>query len=323
MPPPFVGGGFNGGYGTAMGAAYGPSMGHDPYGNYGMWGPPWQTEPWPAPDFSAETEEPPDRLPMLRKWLPVEVSFPLLETSLQSLAMLNPLDIPEGPDRGIGQPLLMRSWMDRPYYIGGFGGMMVGGSLIEDWVIQRPGGMGGVIFGWNYDHYWGVESRLTIASMTATHTGRAITAYENWAEAKAAEGGGGEATYIPPAHDGTNDLTMFDVSVHYYPLGNAKWRPFFKFGLGVAHQEFTDALGNDYQADSLAMPLGMGIKYWWNDWVSLQLDCVDNIVFSASGVQTTHNFSVTGGFVFPFGHSPDYRRTVYWPNNPGQLHYLW
>ena len=44
-----------------------------------------------------------------------------------------------------------------------------------------------------------------------------------------------------------------------------------------------------------------GVKYLWGNQLALRLDVKDNLIFGGHGVDTTHNWSLTGGFEFHWG----------------------
>ncbi|MDR3109172.1 MAG: hypothetical protein LBU65_05730, partial [Planctomycetaceae bacterium] len=71
--------------------------------------------------------------------LPLKVSSPLAETLWTGAGYLSPFAGADAPDRGVGQPLRMRSWTDRPYYIGAFIGY-VGGSELMNGNVTISGG---------------------------------------------------------------------------------------------------------------------------------------------------------------------------------------
>lgn len=240
--------------------------------------------------------------------MPLKISSPLASTLWSGAGYLSPFGPNDGPDKGVGMPLKMRSWTDRPYYFGGFVGYMGGSDLMSSTVVtangttnvklkEDDGGNGGLTLGWNFHNYWGLEGRLHFASLSIKYR------YDDptiWA-------------YEP---DGTNQITICDVSVHYYPLGNSKWRPYLKYGLGVTGMNFMHFDGSSKSVTTVSMPIGFGLKYWWNERIALNLDLVDNIIFSADGVKTQYNFGISAGFSWSFGRNKNCRPTAYWPYTP-------
>lgn len=236
--------------------------------------------------------------------------YSLSHTMMETLCYFNPMNLPKGPDRGVGGPMMMRSWKDRPFYIGFFGGVMFGDDLISGLVDQDDGGTGGITFGWNCDHYWGIESRLHFTGLPGKDTPYGRQKFQEWYQASF----GGD--YVPPTSSRNNAITLFDVSVHYYPLGNAKWRPYLKLGVGVAGQSFRDVYGYKHDYNSLVVPVGIGLKYWWNERVSVHMEFVDNIVGSTGIVDTQNNLALTFGLDFPIGRIKRREPVVYWPYTP-------
>ncbi|MGL6227083.1 MAG: outer membrane beta-barrel protein [Thermoguttaceae bacterium] len=225
-------------------------------------------------------------------------------TFMETLSYFNPLSSPTGTDRGVGQPLRMRSWLDRPFYWGVFGGYMTGSDLVKDTVGQKGGGTGGVSFGWYCDDYWGFEARLFFSALPSKDS----EAYTAWV---ASQGG----NLIDKAASRTNKITILDVAVHYYPLGNAKWRPYLKFGVGTVNEQFS--LYNDkYSLGSISMPIGIGMRYWWNDRIALQGEIADNVIFASGITQTQNNFGFTLGLTFPIGKTKRKDPYLYWPAQP-------
>lgn len=246
-----------------------------------------------------------------KQLMPVYVSSPLAKTAWNCVKTLSPFNTPGGPDRGVGMPLKNRSWVDRPYYFGGFVGTIDGSELVSNMIKQKDGGIGGLILGYNLNEYWGLESRLHFASIDIKETDNGYQIYENWY--KASNPG---ATFIPPLTTRTNQLTTFDVSVHYYPLGNAKFRPFFKYGIGITREAFRDTYGSKHNIDSMAMPIGVGLRYWWNERLAIQGEIVDNVVFSRGITKTQNNWAFCVGITYAFGSSKRCRPVPYWPYTP-------
>ena len=239
-----------------------------------------------------------------------EKSDSLSSTTWETLGYFNPLKSPKGPNRGVGGPLMMRSWRDRPYYLGAFGGIMSGGELVSGLVEQDNGGTGGIIFGWYADNYWGLESRLHFAGLPGKNTAQGQEAYEQWYQSQS------KSTFTPPSSSRNNAISMFDVSVHYYPLGNAKWRPFLKLGLGTVNQQFRDMYGEKHNYNSFMVPWGIGLKYWWNERIALQMELTDNVLFAVEEAKTQNNVALTVGLNFPLGKIKRKDPVIYWPMMP-------
>jgi len=220
---------------------------------------------------------------------------------------------PAGRHRGVGQPLLRESWRYRPFSAGWFVGMVQGGPLIDDWVGGNRGLFGGYRLGWDYDHYWGCEMRFSFGNVSLDDSLRARNAQQ------AADDEKGFAADDPFRNrfDRRRDATvgLWDVSLLYYPWGDAAWRPYLMAGLGTAGVRFIDRLSTRYDETTFAMPVAVGVKYRCNDWAALRLECADNIGFGDT-LNTVHYVSLTGGVEVRFGGS----RMAYWPWRPGR-HY--
>jgi hypothetical protein len=241
----------------------------------------------------------------LNNLVPLRVTSPLGETLMVAAQTISPFNTPAGPDKGVGMPLVNKSWLDHPYYLGGFVGSMCGSELVSKMIEQKSGGTGGVIFGYNFNDYWGLESRLHVASIDIHDTDYAKQLIEDIYPG---------IVVLPTTR--TNKLTMLDVSAHYYPLGNAKWRPYFKYGLGIGRQQFTDTFGYGQSADIITMPLGIGMRYWWNERIAIQADLTDNVVFASGIAKTQQNIAFTVGFTYAFGTGTRIHPVHYWPATP-------
>ena len=243
--------------------------------------------------------------------VPVRVSSPLGETLLVCAKTLSPFVTPTGPDKGVGMPLVNKSWLDHPYYVGGFVGYASGSKeLVSNMIEQKSGGAGGFTFGYDFSDYWGLESRVHLASISIRDTDYARQLF---AESYQAQFPGMQ---VPTLTTRTNELTILDAAVHYYPLGNAKWRPYFKYGLGVGRQRFTNTFGYENKADIVTMPLGVGVRYWWNERVAIQADLLNNMVFASNIAKTQNNVSFMVGLTYSFGSGRTQHPIHYWPATP-------
>ena len=243
--------------------------------------------------------------------VPIRVSSPLGETMFVCAKTISPFSTPPGPDKGVGMPLVNKSWLDHPYYFGGFVGYMSGSKeLVSQMIEQKSGGTGGFTFGYNFNDYWGLESRLHLASIDIRDTEYAQQLFESNFQDQFP----GMAT--PVLTTRTNELTILDAAVHYYPLGNAKWRPYFKYGLGVGRQRFVNTFGYENKADIVTMPLGVGIRYWWNERIAIQADLHNDVVFASGIAKTQNNVSFTVGLTYAFGSGRTKPPIQYWPATP-------
>jgi hypothetical protein len=223
--------------------------------------------------------------------------------------------LPPDQSAGLGLPRLRESWLYRPLSVGFFLGGVQGNSLIDDWVGEKQGVLGGVRLGWDHDCSWGGEMRFASGSVDIYDTQRAKLA--QWEADNAA----GMAADNPrrrrfEPRDGL-DLFLWDVDLLYYPCGDSALRPYLLTGIGIAHISFYDRLSRDLGEVMVGMPVGLGLKCRLEDWLALRLECLDNIAFAGgTGLNTLHHVSLTGGVEIRFG-GP---RRAYWPWNPGR-HY--
>ena len=246
----------------------------------------------------------------LNNLVPLRVSSPLGETMLVCARTISPFSTPPGPDKGVGMPLVGRSWLDHPYYFGGFVGVMSGSELVSDMIKQKNGGTGGLTFGYNFSDYWGLESRLHFAAIDIRDTAYARELFEEaWRISN-------PDAPIPPQTTRTNQLTILDAAVHYYPLGNAKWRPYFKYGLGVGQQKFVNTFGYENKSNIITMPMGLGVRYWWNERIAIQMDLHNNVIFASGIAKTQCNFAFTMGLTYSFGNGRRTPPVHYWPATP-------
>jgi len=253
-----------------------------------------------------ETKKQADASWTFNNLMPVKVTSPLGDTLYACAKTVSPFYSPAGPDKGVGMPLVGKSWLDHPWYVGGFVGQISGSDLVSKMIKQKSGGTGGLICGYNFNDYWGLESRLHFAAIDIYDTAYARELFDEVAQ--------GDVVLLPSTR--TNKLTVLDASVHYYPLGNAKWRPYFKYGLGFGQQKFVNTFGNRLSADVVTMPLGMGVRYWWNERIALQADLVDNVVFASGIAKTQNNVAVTLGLTYAFGNGKKQHPFLYWPFTP-------
>ena len=222
---------------------------------------------------------------------------------------------PEGRHRGLGHPLQRESWLYRPFSAGWFMGMVQGTRLIDDWVGQQRGFVGGYRLGWDSDYYWGGELRYAFASVQLFDSPRAIQAQRAADDARGWAANDPRRQRFDPRRDA--NLKHWDLNVLYYPWGDSQWRPYLLVGVGAAQVTFIDRLSNEFDKAVFAMPLAAGLKYRCNDWLALRFEVADNVAFGGgSGFNTLHNLSVTGGVEIRFGGT----RKSYWPWNPGR-HY--
>ena len=104
--------------------------------------------------------------------------------------------MPTAASRGRGEPLTAGSWLNRPYYVGGFIGGIGGDTLVADEINSNGGFFWGGNIGWDYDPYWGLEMRLAFSNQGLDY-------------------------FANPAFDNAyNELILWDTSFVYYPWGD-------------------------------------------------------------------------------------------------------
>lgn len=239
---------------------------------------------------------------------PISISSPLLSCVKQTLHLMNPFNVPDTPDRGIGRPLVKDSWLDRPKYWGFSGGVLGGSELISGMVDQKSGGMVSLTYGKYIDNYWGFEGRFSYASLTCEDSEYAQIQYALYHL--------DSVGYVPPLISRSNRILMGDVSIHYYPLGNARWRPYMKLGVGVTNQRFKDTFGSRYDISTISMPFGIGLRFWWNKNIALNMELTDNVIFQRSEAKTQNNISFQVGITYAYGRSGRHTPKTYWPYAP-------
>jgi hypothetical protein len=212
---------------------------------------------------------------------------------LDDLWLLPKMLRPSGYSRhqGEGEPLLGASWLNRPYYLGFFLGALHGDTLIPGEINQSIGFFGGVRLGWDYDTYWGLETRVGFSELGLDFIDESSV-------------------------DGlSTDVVVWDASLVYYPWGDSRWRPYLSLGLGLVDYDFLDELGLRHSDAVVGLPWGVGLKYRQSDWITMRFDLLDNVAFGGkAGFETMNNLSLTGGLEFRFGGT----RKSYFPWNPSR-----
>lgn len=209
------------------------------------------------------------------------------------------------------------SWLFRPFSADWFMGAMVGGPLIDNWLGISHGYSTGFRFGWDQSYYWGLETQFTYAEMGLWDSNRAKQERREW--------------YVDQGWD-TNDPALdrlvntrrsmevyqFAVSAMYYPWGDSRWRPYLSLGVGSTRMQYTDIFMTGGKQTFFVLPIGIGVKYHWNDWLAVRFECSDSIsVPGGGGLRSVHNVSFNGALELRFGGA----RTGYWPWNPGRSYW--
>ncbi|MEQ8787784.1 MAG: outer membrane beta-barrel protein [Pirellulaceae bacterium] len=192
----------------------------------------------------------------------------------------------DGRHRGIGDPLIGTSWLNRPYSVGVFTGGIFGGTLVPGNIDQRGGLLTGFRIGVDMNHYAGFETRVGFSRT--------------------------DSLFLTNGGTSTVDDALLDANLLYYPLGDSHWRPFASIGLGAHRYEYYDTQYQKTVDTLMQMPIGLGVKYHLHNWMSVRFEVHDNLSFGQRDLATMNNFSVTGGVEMRFGG----RRTTYFPFDP-------
>ena len=165
-------------------------------------------------------------------------------------------------------------------------------DLVPNKVYQSDTTFVGARLGYDFDHFWGTEAR--------------------WAFARPDLANGSGTPFFPASRD-----NFADVSLVYYPLGDARWRPYLLAGLGFTTFRFNNQFGQRISEAPLDVPLGFGLKYFYGPWFTLRFDFMDNLSLGNSRLSGMHNVSLMAGAEFRFGgrrpsYFPWHNNTSYW-----------
>ena len=89
-------------------------------------------------------------------------------------------------------------------------------------------------------------------------------------------------------------------------------RPFWRFGVGDTHFDFTTNEGLRHDEWLFTSPFGIGIKYPFRRWLAGRIEFTDQFSWGGHGVATQHNLVLQFGLEVRFGGN----RKAYWPWNP-------
>ena len=195
---------------------------------------------------------------------------------------------PNDPDRhiGLGHPLQGTSWRNRPWFAGAFFGGALHGELTDS-VQQNNGSLMGLRLGWDLDHYYGLEGRFAFSNPQIMDA---------------------EGNSLGDSHD-----YWMDVSALYYPFGDARWRPYFGLGIGLATYRFRDQTNERIHDSAVSVPISIGVKYFYSPHFTLRLDAVDNITLGSDNLDAMNSFFLLGSVEYRFGG----RRMGYFPWHGG------
>jgi opacity protein-like surface antigen len=202
------------------------------------------------------------------------------------------------------------SWLARPVSIGLFVGMLTGSPLIDDWVGQSTGYLGGIRFGYDFDEYFGTEFRAGLGSTPLYDSARAQATLNEVFTADGVPANSPQRQLLQR----NSDRSVYDISLLYYYCGDRRLRPYFLAGIGFAQLRFSDILGNGYSNSMYGIPLALGLKYHVDDRMALRFEVGDDILFAGGmGMNVLHDVTVSAGLELRFGGHPK----SYWPWNPG------
>ncbi len=191
---------------------------------------------------------------------------------------------------GVGDPLSGTSWLNRPLFVGAFAGGIFNSDLIPGHVLQNNTSLVGFRVGWDFDHYWGTEFRYGFANPNVTN-----------------------AAYVSL---GDSNNYLVDISLVYYPLGDARWRPYGQLGMGQARFSFIDDNGHPMDDSLFTLPFGFGLKYFATPNMSARVEFMDNLAFGTGNFATQNNISLSAGLEYRFGG----KRPMFYPWHGGLGH---
>jgi hypothetical protein len=185
-------------------------------------------------------------------------------------------------------------WCERPLYFDGFVGAIYGDEFVDGQINQHTSFLAGVRLGWDLDESWGWEGRLAVSDLDISNVNG-------------------------PSDNRQADLLLADVSLVHYFFTDLTTRPFLSVGVGGVDVEYVDAAGLETEEQVFGVPIGIGIKHRYDDWLVFRFDLTDNMAFGGgTPMGTQHNLSATGSFELRFGGS----RVSYWPWQP-RRYYTW
>ncbi len=198
----------------------------------------------------------------------------------------------DGRNVGLGGPLVGTSWLNRPIYGGGELGSIWIMRRVEDSVSRDTDVIGGFYFGWDWDFYWGSELRFDWATPELINSDA-------------------------PDANRADSLFIWNYNLMYYPWGDSRFRPYWRWGIGGAHFDYPTDDGNRDDQTLLTLPIGLGLKFPIDRWMAARAEFTDLISVGAGGLPTMNNLTLTLGFELRYGVRPQ----SYWPWNPSR--HIW
>jgi len=192
----------------------------------------------------------------------------------------------------MGVPFVGTSWLNRPYY--------VGVDYATLWITQPPLDnvsndvdlYGGLYAGCELDYYWGAELSVQ----------RATPELVNSQSPSAARG---------------DRMMMWTANLMYYPWGDAWFRPYWRCGIGGMEIDFPNDAGIRLDETLWAFPIGIGIKFPLERWLTARAEFADQIGIGNAGIATQHDLTFSFALEWRFGARP----RSYWPWNPSR--HIW
>ncbi len=180
-----------------------------------------------------------------------------------------------------GQPLVGTSWTNRPFFVDGYTGALLGWNL-NDALGQGHGTVTGVRLGWDFEHFWGAQFGFGFGNTQTDPLGNDIS------------------------------LRLADLSVLYYPWGDSRWRPYTGMGLGVGQYDFIDQ--NQIRINQIAVqiPLSIGVKYAFKPWWAFRVDATNYLSLPTGDLNFINQLALTLAVELRFGG----QRRSYFPYSP-------
>ena len=193
---------------------------------------------------------------------------------------------------GLGAPLVGTSWLNRPFFVGAELGEIWIMRALDDHVSRDHDVFGGMFIGCDWDHFWGTDFRVDWATPELKNS-------------------------TQPDADRADSMFAWSLNALYYPWGDSKFRPYWRWGLGSTHFDFPTADGTRNDEWLFTMPIGIGMKYPLRRWLALRTEFADQFSIGDSGLPTQHNLTITFGLECRYGVHPK----SYWPWNPSR--HIW
>lgn len=185
----------------------------------------------------------------------------------------------DGRWSGHGQPLKSTSWLNRPYEFGLDTGAFVMTNSVNSNNDKNNDVLAAAHLGWDWDHYWGTQFRV---AWTTPELSSSIASTSRI----------------------SNDVFLYDLSLMYYPWGDSRVRPYWRFGMGLTDLDFVNPNGVREDDTLFTLPVGLGIKYQTKRWMAFRAEAVDYIAFGQNSANGMNNFTLTFGLEWRFGGRP-------------------